>query len=485
MSRSNNQANLARLYEAFDSTVHRIARAVEYLKAHGGSELTPELIRLAEQHAAIRNGNDNYFERLELRLKLVVAERNLIEENTEIHNELLFEIESLVAEIEGKPAPEMTSSAVDETGGSGDTIENGVTDKVIRFGQSAVLSGPTKALGQNMRRGIEAAFHEVNMAGGIHGRSMELTALDDVYEPDFAFANTLRLIEDEKVFALIGAVGTPTSRAASPLAHANGVPFIAPFTGAAILRDPKLANTLNVRASYHQETEKMIERLTEDLGVTRVAVLYQNDSYGLDGLEGVHKALEQRGLEPVASWYYQRNTKAVKSAVYRIEAAKPEAVIIIGSYAPAAETVKLLKDKLETDPVFMAVSFVGSEALADELGGNGAGFYVTQVVPLLDDTSNPVVARYQAALEAYDPDAKHGLVSLEGYLAGRLAIAGVELCGPDLSRECFLDAIYNSQSIDIDGLQFEFANGDNQGSDKVILTVLGVDGKYRQVDSLN
>ncbi|MDE0267561.1 MAG: ABC transporter substrate-binding protein [Acidimicrobiaceae bacterium] len=475
VSRLNDPTHLARIQEIFDSAANRIERAVEYLDAYGGSELVPGFLPLAEQQLAAGKGPDNYFDLLQRRLDLVVAERDLIDENTEIRNELLFEIESLTAEIEGKPVPEMTISAVDETD------ESGITDETVLFGQSAAFSGPTQALGEDMRRGIEAAFQEVNESGGVHGRSVQLTTLDDTYESDFAFANTLRLIEDEKVFALIGAVGTPTSRAASPLAHAAGVPFIAPFTGAELLRDSEMANTLNVRASYYQETETMIERLTEDLDITRVAVLYQNDSYRLNGLEGVRRALERRGLEPVASWYYQRNTTAVKSAVFRIAAADPEAVIIIGSYAPAAESVKLLQDSLESDPVFMTVSFVGSEALADELGDTGTSFYVTQVVPLPDDTSLPVVA----ALQAFDPDAEPGFVSLEGYLAGRLAIAGLELCGPDLSRECFLEAVYDSQTIDIDGLQLEFTTGDNQGSDDVVLTVIGPDGNYHRVDSLN
>ena len=227
----------------------------------------------------------------------------------------------------------------------------------------------------------------------------------------------------------------------------------------------------------------MVERLTEDLDVTRVAVLYQNDSYGLDGLEGVTQALARRDLEPVASWYYRRNTSAVKTTVFRIAEAQPEAVIIIGSYAPAA-AIELLRSELEPDPVFMAVSFVGSEALADELGSSGDGVYVTQVTPLPDDQSSSVVGNYRAALSAVDSDAEPGFVSLEGYLTGRLAIAGLEACGPDLSRECFLDALRDATSINIDNIRLQFGPGDNQGSDSVTLTVLGSDGNYRQVDTL-
>ncbi len=358
----------------------------------------------------------------------------------------------------------------------------GVSDDEILFGQSAAFTGPAQQLGKEMRLGIQVAFHEANQSGGIHGRQLKLEAVDDAYETDFAFSNTQRLIENTQVFALIGAVGTPTARAASPLAHAAGVPFIAPFTGAEFLRDPELDNVLNLRASYYQETEEMVARLADDLGITRVAVLYQNDSYGRTGLEGTKIALERRGLEPVASWYYPRNTSAVKSAVSRIIEADPEAVIMIGSYEPVARTVELVRR--DADPVFLTVSFVGSNALANELGDEGQGVYVTQVVPLPHDNSVPVVASYHAALAAYDPNAEPGFVSLEGYLAGRLAIAGLEACGRKLSRDCFIKALHDAATLDIDGMQLQFGPSDNQGSDTVWVTVIDEDGTYRRVDKL-
>ena len=358
----------------------------------------------------------------------------------------------------------------------------GITDGSVLFGQSAAFSGPSQELGLEMRLGIQAAFHEQNQAGGVHGRQIDLTTLDDFYEPDSAYLNTRRLINTEGVFALIGEVGTPTSRSASQLANSLGVPFVAPFTGAEMLRVSGLESVMNLRASYHQEIDQMVERLTEDAGITRVAVLYQNDSYGQTGLDGVRLALERRGLSPVASGFYQRNTSAVKTAVVDIVEADPEAVIMIGAYTPVAEAIRLIREDI--DPVFMTVSFVGSNALARELGSEGTGVYVTQVVPLPGDTSVPVVDAYHTALRAFDADAVPGFVSLEGYLAGRLAIAGLDLCGSDLSRQCFLDAIRSAGSIDIEGLALDFGPTDNQGSDAVFLTVIGADGSYRLVEEL-
>ncbi len=311
---------------------------------------------------------------------------------------------------------------------------------------------------------------------------LELVTRDDRYEPGFAFASTRDLITQERVFALIGEVGTPTSRSAVPLAESRAVPFVGPLTGAGFLRDPDLNSVVNLRASYAQETEHMVERLTEDLGVTRVAVMYQNDSFGQSGLNGVTEALDKRGLAPVATWYYERNSSAVKAAVFHIADSQPEAVIFIGAYQPVAKAISLLR--MDVDPVFMAVSFVGSNALAQELGDEAPGVYVTQVVPIPDDAGTPVVAEYREALSELDPSAVPGFVSLEGYLAGRLAIVALETCGADVTRACFLGAFAELEAIDLSGVSLQYGPDDNQGSDEVLLTVINDDGRFVPVANL-
>ena len=363
-----------------------------------------------------------------------------------------------------------------------DTGTPGVFDNRVLFGQSAAFSGPAQELGKNMRLGIEAAFHEANAAGGVHGRMLELTSLDDAYEPEAAVTNTQQLI-GEGVFALIGAVGTPTSRSATPVAAEAGVPYIAPFTGAGFLRDAEWTNIINLRASYAQETEEMVERLTVDLGVERVAILYQDDSYGRSGYDGVQAALARRGSEAVAVGRYTRNTPAVKAAALDILEGNPEAVIMIGAYQPMAKFIKWAQI-LGMDSLFLNVSFVGSTALAQELGPDGVGVLVTQVVPFPEDDSLAVVAAYQRALAAYAPDAEPGFVSLEGYLAGRLAIAGLEKCGRELDRACFLSSLRGSQALSIEGFSLHYGADDNQGSDKVFLTVIGPGEQYHAIESL-
>ena len=361
--------------------------------------------------------------------------------------------------------------------------EPGVSGERILFGQSAAFSGPSQELGRGMQRGIEAAFHEVNQRGGVHGRRLELVSIDDAYEPETAIINTLRLIEEEQVFALIGAVGTPTSRSVTPVTAQAGVPYIAPFTGAAFLREPIWRNVINLRASYNQESEEIVARLTGDLGIERIAVMYQDDSFGRDGYLGVRLALERRDMEPVAIGLYPRNTEAVKTALLDLRQGNPEAIIMIGVYKPVATLIAWAKHT-GMDPVFTTVSFVGSNALAQELGSVSAGVFVTQVVPFPTDDSLPVVAAYLRALWVYAADAVPGFVSFEGYLAGRLVIAGLDGCGPEVSRTCFLDSLRRTDVIDIDGFELRYGDGDNQGSDAVFLTMIGSDGAYHPIDTL-
>ena len=361
----------------------------------------------------------------------------------------------------------------------------GVSDEQVVFGQSAAFSGPAQELGQGMQRGIQAAFHEVNRRGGVHGRQLKLISLDDAYEPEAAIQNTVRLIEEEKVFALIGAVGTPTSRSAVPVAADANIPYIAPFTGAAFLRDTTWHNIINLRASYDQETEEMVARLTEDLDIERISILYQDDSFGRAGYLGARKALEKRGMEPASIGLYTRNTLAVKTALLDLRQGDPEAVILVGAYQPVAALISWARHT-GLNPVFITISFVGSNALARELGEEGDGVFVTQVVPFPMDQTLPVVAAYQRALSAYAPEEVPGFVSFEGYLAGRLAAAGLERCARDVTRNCFMDSLQETGSADIDinGFKLRYGKHDNQGSDTVFLTMIGEDGRYYPVNSL-
>jgi ABC-type branched-subunit amino acid transport system substrate-binding protein len=361
--------------------------------------------------------------------------------------------------------------------------EIGVTADRILFGQAAAMSGPSSALGLKMRQGILAAFAEVNAKGGVHGRKLELISRDDGYDPDRSVLQTFKLIDEDKVFALIGAVGTPTSLVTVPIAKAQNVPMIGPFTGAGFLREPDLNNVVNIRASYAAEAEAWVKHLTEDRHIKRIAIFYQDDSYGRDGLAGVKLALEKRGMALAAEATYERSTKAVASAMRALKRAEPEAVVMVGTYAPCAEFIKLARQS-GFNPAFVNISFVGAVALAQELGREGEGVIVSQVVPFPWDASIKVVADYQAAQRLLDPELEPDFVSLEGYLSGRLAAAALEMAGPDPSREGLLRVINEVGQFDIGGYHLTLGRGTHDAAADVFLTLIRGDGTFTPVNKL-
>ena len=360
--------------------------------------------------------------------------------------------------------------------------QDGVSKNKILFGQVAALNGPAQALGQGMREGIFAAFEEANRVGGVNGRKLELLSVDDGYEPEKTIEATKKIISEDKVFAIIGAVGTPTSKAGQPIATSAKVPFIGAFTGAEFLRNPYNRYVVNLRSSYFQETEAWIDHLTKDLGIKRIAILYQDDAFGLAGLEGVQKAMAKRKMSLVSSGTFKRNTTAIKTALLDIVKGNPQAILTVGPYKPIAEFIKLAR-QLKIDAAFVAISFVGSDSLAEELGSHGAGVIISQVVPFPWDTSLPIVASYTTAIKAVNPNARPGFVSLEGYLVGRFLVEALKRIPGEPSREALLDVVVKAP-FDLGGVKLSFGPSNNQGSDQVYFTILQSDGSFKPVQKL-
>jgi branched-chain amino acid transport system substrate-binding protein len=351
----------------------------------------------------------------------------------------------------------------------------GVTANAIVIGQSAAFSGPAEALGNEMRAGALAYFDAVNAAGGVNGRRIELRSLDDGYEPDRAAANTKKLINDG-AFLLFGYVGTPTSNAATPIFTAAKVPFVGPFTGAESLRNPVNRYIFNIRASYFDETDKIVEQMTGQ-SLDRIAVFYQNDAYGQAGLAGVQRAMERRKLKIIASGTVERNTVDVAAAVKSIAKADPQAVIMISAYKSCAAFIKAMRAAGD-NPQFMNVSFVGSKALAEETGAEGRGVAVSQVVPFPWNYSAPVVKEYQQAFEASAKRKDFSWTSLEGYIAAKTMVEGLRRAGSDLSREHFIKAMETLRDYDLGGYYVTFSPTSHNGSKFVELTVIGKDGHF-------
>jgi ABC-type branched-subunit amino acid transport system substrate-binding protein len=352
---------------------------------------------------------------------------------------------------------------------------DGVTANSIRFGMSSPLSGPTGAYGQQMKQGIEACFARINALGGIHGRKLELVALDDGYETAPAVANAKRLIEQEKVFALVGFYGSSPTAAVVPVLDAAGVPLIGTVSGAESLRKPMNKHMFHLRASYGDETAAIVKNLTT-VGITRVAVFYQDDGFGQAGLQGVKDALAFHKLAPVATASVPRNSTEVASAVAEIARADAQAVVMVSLYRPTAEFIRLMRAK-GAAPFFVALSPVGTDQLIAELGPqNTRGIQVSQVIPSPWVDKLEVVREYKKALASHAKEAYPSYYGLEGYINAKLAIAALERVGSNPSREKLMSAL-RSGPFDLEGYRVNFAQGSNSGSSYVEISVVGENGR--------
>lgn len=348
----------------------------------------------------------------------------------------------------------------------------------IVLGQSAPFSGPATQLGEQFKRGALLYFDALNARGGIGGRTVELLSLDDGYEPDRCAANTRTLI-DRGVFALFGYIGTPTSLAALPLATEAKLPFIAPFTGAEALRVPFNRYAFHVRASYFDETAAIVKQVT-GMGIKRIAVFYQNDSYGKAGLEGVQRALKPLGMEPVALGTVERNRVDVDAAVRAIMAGRPDAVVQISAYKSCAAFIRAVR-KAGFGGTLYNVSFVGTAALAAELGADARGVVVSQVMPFPFSPSTAIASDYLAAGKAaqgekFDPNYS----SMEGFVAAKVTAEGLRRSGGAASASGLISALETIRDLDLGGFFVDFGPNKHTGSRYVDLTILTADGRVRR-----
>ena len=353
--------------------------------------------------------------------------------------------------------------------------QTGVTEKEILIGQFAATTGPAAQLGQRMQIGMQAYFSSVNAQGGVNGRSIKLITRDDGYEPEKAAAAVNALINEDKVFALAGSVGTPTGLAALPILTEAQVPLIGMFTGAQALREPFNRQVFHVRASYFDETERIVQHLTT-LGAKKIAVFYQNDAYGKAGLEGVIRALAKRQLKPVVTATVERNSVDVAQSLENILKSEPEAVVQISAYKSCAAFIKQARSK-GYGGQFFNVSFVGSRALADELGDAGQGVVISQVVPFPYAQSSTIVREYQQRMtEAGHKD--FDFSSLEGYLTARILVEGLRRAGKNLSREALINGLESIRDFNLGGFTVNYSAKDHQASNFTDLTIIGRGGKF-------
>lgn len=345
------------------------------------------------------------------------------------------------------------------------------------IGQSAALSGPASALGTQLRIGAQLVFERVNARGGIGGRQIELRSLDDGYEPERCADNTRKLI-DGGAFALFGYVGTPTSMAALPLINAAKIPFVAPFTGAEALRTPFNRHAFHVRASYFDETAEIVKQVTA-VGIKRIGVFYQDDSYGKAGLDGVMRALKPLGLEPAGLGTVARNTVDVDAAVKSILAQNPVAIVQISAYKSCAAFIRAAR-KAGFGGTFYNVSFVGTEALARELGADARSVVVSQVMPYPFAGISPLAGEYLAAGRAASSTFDPNYSSIEGYVAAKTLVEGLKRAGGSLAPDGLITGLESLHEFNLGGFFVDFSAQKHNGSKYVDMTILTADGRVRR-----
>ena len=352
----------------------------------------------------------------------------------------------------------------------------GVTAKSILLGQSAAFSGPAAQLGIQMNIGTKAYLDHINAQGGVYGRKIALKTRDDRYEANLCADATTKLIEEDKVFALISYVGTPTTAAAMPIITNAKVPLVGPFTGAELLRTPVNRYIFNVRASYYDETEKIVDLLVSN-GNTNIAVFYQDDNYGLAGLKGVEIAMAKRNLKIPALGKVERNTIKVEDAVKSINAARPGGVIMISAYTSVAEFVRQMK-KAGSTAQFYNVSFVGSKALADALKDEGYGITISQVVPFPWSSSGVRVVKEYQEIMTKAGSTDFNFSSLEGFIVGKVMVEGLRRAGKDLTREKLIAALESMNNVDLGEFVVSFSPTNHSGSKYVNMTMIGRGGRF-------
>jgi ABC-type branched-subunit amino acid transport system substrate-binding protein len=351
----------------------------------------------------------------------------------------------------------------------------GVTSQTILLGQSAAFSGPAAQLGIQMNIGTKAYFDYINAQGGVYGRKIELKTRDDRYEGNLCADNTKKFIQEDRVFALVSYVGTPTTVAALPILSEAKVPLIGPFTGAEALRNPVNRYIFNVRASYYDETEKIVEQLVST-GSRKISVFYQDDAYGQAGLKGVQIAMDKRNMKIVALGKVERNTIKVEDAVKTINSARPDGVIMISAYTSIAEFVRRMKAAGSTTQ-FHNVSFVGSTALADALKDEGYGVAISQVVPFPWGPEVQVVKEYQQIL-AKQGHTDYNFSSLEGFIVGKVMVQALRRAGRNLTRDKLIAALEGMNNVDLGDFVVSFSPSSHSGSKLVDLTMIGHAGKF-------
>ena len=345
----------------------------------------------------------------------------------------------------------------------------------IVLGQSTDLTGPLGELGSAMHQGAQAAFAAVNARGGIQGRSIVLNTLDDQYDVQKGLANVKQLMADPNTFALFNCMGTANVEAMLPMVLESGIPFFAPFTGAQLSRVPQ-RNVFNIRASYAEEAEKLVQHL-HTLGIKRIAIAYQANSFGKEVFNATQRSMAKLGLPEGPSATVENNASDAATAAAKIAQAQPEAVLIGLAGKPAMEFVKSFR-ALRRGTSLYGLSVLGTSANIAALGADGVGMALTQVMPLPTNPVVPVSREFMQAWKAIGAKAEPSHLALEGYINARVFCEALQRAGKNPTRAGFIDATWSLRKLDLGGFEVHATEPGRNASRFVELTLVGRDGKY-------
>ena len=345
----------------------------------------------------------------------------------------------------------------------------------IVLGQSTDLTGPLGELGSAMHQGAQAVFAAVNARGGIQGRSIVLNTLDDQYDVQKGLANVKQLMADPNTFALFNCMGTANVEAMLPMVLESGIPFFAPFTGAQLSRVPQ-RNVFNIRASYAEEAEKLVQHLNT-LGIKRIAIAYQANSFGKEVFNATQRSMAKLGLPDGPSATVENNASDAATAAAKIAQAQPEAVLIGLAGKPAMEFVKSFR-ALRRGTSLYGLSVLGTSANIAALGADGVGMALTQVMPLPTNPVVPVAREFMQAWKAIGAKTEPSHLALEGYINARVFCEALQRAGKNPTRASFIDATWSLRKLDLGGFEVHATEPGRNASRFVELTLVGRDGKY-------
>jgi ABC-type branched-subunit amino acid transport system substrate-binding protein len=346
----------------------------------------------------------------------------------------------------------------------------------IKLGQSSALTGPLGELGQAMTQGAKAAFAAINAKGGVNGRAIELTTVDDGYDVRRAQGNVAQFMEDRSTFALFNCFGTPAVEAMMPQVIESGIPFFAPFTGALSARPRNARNVFNIRASYAEEAEQLVQQLIT-IGIRRIAIAYQNNAFGKEVFTAAQQALARHKVEPAVTATVENNATDAGAAAERVAGAEPEAVLLGLAGKPTMEFAHALRARRKGLPMY-ALSVMGAAATVKAMGADAMGMTVSQIVPLPGNMSLAVVRDFNQAWKASKTSLEPSHMALEGYINARVFAEALRRAGKNPTRASFIDAAWSIKQFDLGGFPVTFSEGSLNASHFVELTMVARDGRF-------